>query len=73
MKCDIVLVNEAVTPPICKAYNYKEHLYKQFIKEIGHMSSQRKCLIKYSYKKLHCLYSKGSQFQQNHNRGDPNH
>lgn len=33
MKCDIVLINEAVNPPICKAFNYKDHLYKQFIKE----------------------------------------
>ena len=44
MKCDIVLINEAVSPPICKAFNYKDHLYKQFVKQIGNISAQRKSI-----------------------------
>lgn len=35
MKQDLVLINEKVKPAICKVMNYKETLFRQFIKEIS--------------------------------------
>lgn len=32
-KLDLVLVNDAVMPFICKLYNYRDHMYERFKKE----------------------------------------
>ena len=34
LKLDMVLTNATSRPPICKAYNYREDLYKKFVKEV---------------------------------------
>lgn len=34
MNLDLVMINPTITPAICKVYNYREELYKKFVKEI---------------------------------------
>jgi len=31
---DLVLINPNLKPPLCKAYNYKEEMYKKFSNEV---------------------------------------
>ena len=38
----MVLVNETVSPAVCKVYNYKDSLYTQFIKDFAQQSTQIK-------------------------------
>ena len=49
LNVDMVLTNALSRPPICRAYNYREDLYKKFVKEVVEKDIPKRTLPPFEY------------------------